>query len=190
MRCSRYCIGVVLGVVLFLGMADLAAIRARAPAPFGNRNKLRGPRAQWIADLASEDGNKRVAATRNILRLGKDALPALKRAGAKLIVPSQKERPPRLDVVYSLIKGWKDNPPSPREIYKSDRFWLFLARGWTRAEIHALGRRVGFTVCIFDRPGWPDAEVQVDRKLTLAQVMKATLITEPKVVSVNLVPAR
>jgi hypothetical protein len=186
---SRDCLKLAaLGLGLLLLLGDLAAIKARAPAPFARKK----PRAltAWIADLASPDGDKRVAATRKILSLGQDALPALKRAGAKLIVPSQKERPPRLDVVYSLIKGWKENPPSPREIYKSDRFWLFLARGWTRAEIHALGRRVGFTVCIFDRPGWPDAEVQVDRKLTLAQVMKATLITEPKVVSVNLVPAR
>jgi hypothetical protein len=80
------------------------------------------------------------------------------------------------------------NKPWP--LYKSDCLYLFLAPGWTRAELFALGKRVGFTVLICERPGWPDAEVRVDSNRTLAEVMKAVLLTDPKVVSVNLVPAR
>jgi hypothetical protein len=182
-RCG---LGTALTLVLLLTAGDLAAFRA--PAPFPRKQ----PRAlsTWIADLASEDGNKRAAATRNVLRLGKDALPALEKAGAKLIVPSHSRKPPpRLDAVYSLLKGLPENKPYP--LYKSDCAYLFLARGWTRPELFALGKRVGFRVLICERPGWPDAEVQVvDSKRTPGEIMKAVLITDPKVVSVNLVPAR
>jgi hypothetical protein len=183
-RCG---LGTALGLVLLLTAGDVAAFRFRAPAPFPRRQ----PRglAAWIADLASEDGGKRLAATREIFRLGKDALPALEKAGAKLIVPSHgRKPPPRLHAVYSLLKGLPVNKPWP--LYKSDCAYLFLARGWTKPELFALGKRVGFRVLICERPGWPDAEVQVDGKRTPAEVMKAVLITDPKVVSVNLVPAR
>jgi hypothetical protein len=49
---------------------------------------------------------------------------------------------------------------------------------------------VGFKVCICEQPGWPDAEVQVEGKLTIAEVMRAVLASEPKVVSVSLVQLR
>jgi hypothetical protein len=181
-------LGAALGVVLVLAPWDGVAVKARAPVPFARNRPVRNL-AQWIADLASEDGNKRVAATRTILSLGKDVLPALKKAGGKRIVPShRKENPPRLDAVYSVLKGLPDNKPWP--LYKTDCLYLYLVRGWTRAELFALDKRVGFRVLICERPGWPDAEVQVQGKRTIAEVMKADLITEPKVVSVNVVPAR
>jgi RNA polymerase sigma factor (sigma-70 family) len=169
-------------------VAPIRQVALRAPAPLPRERPAL--LARWIAELSSTDGNKRVAATREILKLGKSALPALEKAGARMIVPSHKKMPSRLDVVYSLLKGWADNPPPPNQIYKSDRLNLFLARGWTRPQLFALGRRVGYTVCICERPGWPDAEVQVVNNKTLAELMQALVTTDPLVVSVNLVPAR
>jgi hypothetical protein len=184
---SHHGLGAALALVLILAPGGLAAFTFRAPAPFPRKT----PRGldRWIADLSSEDGNKRIVATRAILRLGKDVLPALEKAGARLIVPSHnRKHPARLDAVYSLLKGLPANRPWP--LYKSDCAYLFLARGWTKPELFALGKRVGFRVLICERPGWPDAEVQVVGKRTPAEIMKAVLITDPKVVSVNLVPAR
>jgi hypothetical protein len=185
-RCHRGLRAAALGLGLLLLLGDLAAIKARAPAPFARKK----PRAlaAWIADLASPDGDKRVAATRKILSLGQDALPELQKAGGKPIVPSHsRKHPSRLDAVYSLLKGLPANKPWP--LYKSDCLYLFLAPGWTKPELFALGKRVEFRVLICERPGWPDAEVQVSKR-TIAEVMKAVLVTDPKVVSVNLVPAR
>src|SRR5262249_44229842 len=141
--------------------------------------------ATWIADLASEDGAKRVAATREIFRLGNRALDALQRAGARPITSEPSTAPRRLDIVYTLLNGL---PPIKHHTgHKDSTFGVYLVNGWQHAELARVGRQLGFTPMPTPQyAGKPHSVVMIDRDRNLAEVMKAVLTTDPSVVTVTL----
>lgn len=142
------------------------------------------PVEKLIADLASDDGNKRIAATVEIFRRGKAVLPDLKKAGAKQVAPSGTIDSRRLDVVHSLIEELPPNPPGALAGYKTDSFGVSMEKGTTKEEVIQMGKIHGFTL---DNT-FQDVShfyVRLNGK-SLVEVLQSVLAHEPKVISVNL----
>jgi hypothetical protein len=134
-----------------------------------------------IADLSSEDGQKRAAATKELFRRGKAVLADMKKAGAGQIAPVGTIDSRRLDVVYSVIDGL------PAGNYRPDSFGLRLEKGATRELAAAVCGRHGCTLAgTFNADGVPNVYVRVGNGKALPDVLRAILSAEPKVVSVNL----
>ena len=78
-----------------------------------------------VADLNSPDGQKRIAASAEMFRRGKNVLPDLKKAGAKQVAPAGATLDTRrLDMVYSVMEGFPPTPPRAGVGYITDTFWL------------------------------------------------------------------
>src|SRR5437899_9486901 len=88
------------------------------------------PIENLIGDLSSDDGAKRIAASAEIFRRGKDVLPDLKKAGAKQVAPAGATLDTRrLDMVYSVMEGFPPTPPRVVGGYITDKFGLLVEKG-------------------------------------------------------------
>jgi len=142
---------------------------------------------EWVELLDSQDGQQRVAATRALFAGGKEAIAALRDAGAKQIAPFGTISSPRRHVVYSLLVGLRPNPPKAKAGYLTGSFGLHVEKDVTAADIRKMGRRHGFELRgTFNAKGRPQAYVQLAESKKLAEVLKAVLTEEPGVVTVNL----
>jgi RNA polymerase sigma factor (sigma-70 family) len=142
------------------------------------------PIEQLIADLDSEDGVVRVAATKELIKRGKDALPDLQRAGARQLGVAN-AAPRRLDMVYSLLEGLPD--PAPRSGYRTDRLNIYVTKDCTKEEVAEWGMQFGFTpfdICYSSQP--PHCGALLAEGKTLSDVLQALLMSEPKIVTVQL----
>jgi hypothetical protein len=98
-----------------------------------------------IADLSSDNGGKRVTATKEVFRRGKGVLNDLKAAGAKQVAPiGGTINTRRLDMVYSLLKGLPPNLPQARAGYRTDSFGLYVEPGTTKYDLIQWGKKAGF----------------------------------------------
>ena len=140
-----------------------------------------------ITDLSSDDGKVRVAATKAIFALGKDALEPLKKAGAKQITPSGPESERRIDIVYSLLDGLKENPVGHHTGYRTGSFDVRVEKGCTQQDVAEMGENYGFTICgPFTPDSTPSCCVQVRLDKNFGDVLKTVLSEEPKFISVKL----
>lgn len=171
-------------VRFFGGMVLLCAL---AVCPVVAQDAQKVPVEKLIADLASDDGAKRVTATVELFRRGKAVLPDLKKAGAKQVSPTGTIDSRRLDVVFSLIEGLLPNPPGALAGYKADSFGLRIEKGTTKEEINQIGKKHGFSFAGVFRPdGVPNCYVKLDKGRTLVEVFQSILAHEPKVKTVIL----
>ena len=154
---------------------------ASAPASQAiDRAKIKG----LIADLSSDDGAKRVAATKQLLALGANAVDPLAEAGAQQLTPKcQLAEVRRLDAVYTLLDGLHQNAS---EGYRTDLFLVRVEKDCTVEEVSKIAARCGFTIKARNgiNDGYCGAFPQ-DQK-NLAGILKAILSGEPKVISVQL----
>jgi hypothetical protein len=142
--------------------------------------------AKLIGDLSSDDGQVRADATKAIFALGKDALEPLKKAGAKQISPSGTISTRRIDMVYSLLEGLKTNP-NRQSGYATNGFGLRVTKDCTQKDVAKMGETFGFTISgNFAAENTPSCYVTLKPGKKLADVLKAILSEEPKVISVNL----
>jgi len=150
-------------------------------------DRLNVPLETRIADLSSDDGERRVAATR-VVHLRRDtALEPLRNAGAKEIAPFGTISTRRIDMVYSLLKGLGKNPADGRAGYRLDSFGLHVKTGATRGDVVQMGKRHGFTLTGSFRPdGRPNCYVTLAKGKILEDVLWAVLLIEPSVVTANL----
>lgn len=170
--------------VPFFGV--LVVFCALAVGPLVAQEAQKMPISNLIADLAAEDGARRVTATVEAFRRGKAVLPELKKAGAKQVSPTGTIDSRRLDVVYSLIEGLLPNPPGALAGYKADSFGLRIEKGTTKGEIVQIGKKHGFSFGGVFRPdGVPNCYVKLDQGRSLAEVLQSILAHEPKVISVD-----
>src|SRR5262249_21375761 len=137
-------------LVFWLGKAITPDVAFEVVAP-ARAEKDPGtiPVETLIRDLGSEDGAKRVAASRELLRRGKAVLKDLETAGAKEVVPivAPTDKQPatrRLDLVYSLIRGLPRVDPKSQMGIRQDRITLRLRKGVTRAEFDRMARQFRF----------------------------------------------
>jgi hypothetical protein len=146
------------------------------------------PIEQLIADLESEAGERRRAATDEIFRRGKAVLPELKSAGARQVSPAGGSlNTRRLDMIYSLIEGLADNPSGATAGYRTDSVGLHLEPGATPEDVERIGTNCGFTLAAeFSNDARPNCYVVLDDGKALAEVLESLLRTEPAVVTVNL----
>ena len=90
-------------------------------------------------------------------------------------------------MVYSLLDGLKPNPPGGRAGYTKDGFGLRVGAGCALEDVKKMGGKHGFEVQgQFTPDGVPNCYVKLKAGKALADVLKAVLTGEPKVVSVNL----
>ena len=161
------------------------APKTAATSPDGN--SATRPVKDLIADLSSADGPKRLAATKALFALDGNALEPLKQAGAKQISPFGTIDTSRLDMVYSLLDGLKPNPPGKRAGYTPNGLGLRVEAGCTRDEVAKMGVKYGFEISgVFTADGVPNCYVTLKAGKVLADVLKAVLAGEEKVVSANL----
>ncbi|MEQ8791653.1 MAG: hypothetical protein RIC55_35650 [Pirellulaceae bacterium] len=175
----RYAIAAVLVAGLLLSDRVLHA----DSGPDGKQVEL----VNVIEELGSEDGPRRVAATKAIFQAGEAGQAALQKAGAKQVSPFGSIRARRLDVVYSLLAGLRENADGALAGYKRDSFGLHLEPGVTEQDVIKLGRQYGFTLSgTFNPDGRPQCYVKLTKGRKLETVLQAILSIEPTVVSVNL----
>ena len=161
------------------------APKTAATSPDGNSASR--PVKDLIADLSSPDGPKRIAATKALFVLDGNALEPLKQAGAKQISPFGTVDTSRLDMVYSLLDGLKPNPPGGHAGYTQNGLGLRVEAGCTRDEVAKMGVKYGFEIQgVFTTDGVPNCYVTLKAGKVLADVLKAILAGEEKVVSANL----
>jgi len=166
-------------------MRSLTLLVALVSLPSSLLAEERAPK--WVADLSSNDGQERVGATKAAFDLGERALPALRAAGAKQISPSGPLATGRIDMVYSLIEGLRPNPPHARAGYSANGFGLHVEKKVTREEVVGLGEKHGFKLSSeFRTDSSPSCYVQITSGKSLAEVIRAILLGESRVISVNL----
>lgn len=163
----------------------LAAIAADPPA--SKPASAPADVKKLIADLSSDSGPKRVAATKALFALGREALEPLKEAGAEQVSPFGVADTRRIDMVYSLLDGLKPNPVPPRAGYRTDGFGLRVEPDCTRDELKKMGEKYGFTLAgDYRADGRPSCYVKLAAGKDLVDVLEAILSEEPRVISVNL----
>jgi hypothetical protein len=140
--------------------------------------------AKLITDLSSEDGHARVAATRAIFALDKDALEPLARAGAQQIGLGHWDIL-RIDIVYSLLDGLNPHGHDhAKGEFRATRFLIYAEKTCTQEDVAEMGERHGFTTDGTSPPGknlryW----VKLKPGKKLVTVLKAILLEEPQVIS-------
>ena len=142
-----------------------------------------------IGDLSSADGTKRIAATAELFRRGKDVLPDLKKAGAKQVAPfgGSVDGTRRLDMVYSVIEGFPPNAPKARAGYTTNSFGLHVEKGTTEEDIQKICKTYQCTlVGKFNQEFRPSCYLQKGPGQSLADVIQQILTMEPKVTTINL----
>ena len=127
-----------------------------------------------VAVLTSASGEERIAASRELLQSAQPA--QLVTAGAK---PARGLSPTRLDILYSLMQGFAGR-------YLPDSFGLHLDAGTTREDAEQLGRRHGVIISQWFGQGTPTCYVRLENGKKLETVLRDLLLTEPRVVSLNL----
>lgn len=134
---------------------------------------------ELVKHVNSKDGAERLVASQELLRRGKGVVADLKSAGVR---PMATLSPPRADVIYSLLVGL---PPGD---YRRDSFGISAEAGTGREELVAMGQRHGFTLSSnrLNLSGTPTCYVQLEPGKDLLAVMKAVIMSEPRVVTVNL----
>jgi hypothetical protein len=164
-----------------------AGQRALAQGAEQKDGLTRMPIEKLLAALDAANGKERAAATAEIFRRGKDALPALRKAGAKQVAPiGGTTATRRLDIVFSLLEGLPPNVPGALAGYRTDSFGLHVADKTTAADVVALGKKYGFTLAgDFRDDGRPNCYVQIS-KGSLPEVLTRLLSAEPNVTTVNL----
>jgi RNA polymerase sigma factor (sigma-70 family) len=139
---------------------------------------------QLVAELKSAEGDVRVAATRELFDRGKQALPELKKAGAKNIGSEGTIASSRLDAVFSLIQGL--TPSGKTRHYANGSFGLNLQPGTTTDEFSALAKKYDLEpLGKLDFEGQPNCYVAYKSK-SLPDVLKRLLTEAPLVMSVSL----
>ena len=147
------------------------------------------PIENLIGDLSSVDGTKRIAATAELFRRGKDVLPDLKKAGAKQVAPfgGSVDGTRRLDMVYSVIEGFPPNAPKARAGYRTNSFGLHVEKGATEEDIQKICKTHQCTLIgKFTTEGRPNCYLQIGSGKSLEAVIQQILSTEPKVTTINL----
>ncbi|MFB3893483.1 MAG: hypothetical protein ACE15C_15830 [Phycisphaerae bacterium] len=141
---------------------------------------------ELIANLASEDGRKRTAATADLFSLGNAALEPLKQAGAFQLTPQAQSRQieaRRMDLVYSLLDGLRQDPVKG---FRTDAILLRVENDCTVDDVADMGKRLGFTLkrgaTVTD--GWIAALPADAAKFS--ELLKALLTNERKVIEVHL----
>ena len=171
--------------ILAMGFLTLAPTSSLADSVNG---KAKDANVKEIVDqLSSDDGQRRVEATKALFDEGKDALDWLRKSGAKQIAPVGTIKTRRLDIVYSVLAGFGKNPADGLSGYMTDSFGLHLEKGVTRADVIKMGRKHGFTLTDSLTPaGRPTCYVTLTKGKNLNAVIKSVLVSEPTVVSINL----
>ena len=136
-----------------------------------------------IADLSSDDGNKRAAATKQFFAFGADAIDSLVKAGAQQVTP----KPPRaevrrLDVIYTLLDGMHQNATAG---YRTDAFLLRVEKDCTVDDVAKMGERYGFTIRAHNGINDGYCTAFPKQGQDFAGTLKALLSGEPKVVSLQ-----
>jgi hypothetical protein len=177
----------LLGALFYTLIWFSAGQRAPAQDAEPKARQANMPIEKLLASLDSADGKERAAATAEIFRRGKDALAALRKAGAKQVAPvGGTIATRRLDIVFSLLEGLPPNIPNALSGYVTDSFGLHVTEQTTAADVAALGKKYGFAlVGEFRGDGRPNCYVRV-RRGSLAEVLTRLLSDEPKVTTVNL----
>jgi hypothetical protein len=139
---------------------------------------------ELVADLASADGNKRVAATAQVFAAGSSIVASLADAGAKQITPTCKlAEVRRLDAVYSLLDGLRQDAV---EGYRTDAFLLYVEKDCAIGEVSKIGERCGFTIKAHNGVNDGYCAAFPEKGKDFAGILKMILSGEPKVVSVQL----
>jgi uncharacterized protein (TIGR03067 family) len=144
-----------------------------------------------IATFGSSDGKERAAATAELFRRGKAALPALRKFGARQVAPTggTVDGTRRRDIVFSLLEGLPANVSDALSGYRIDGFGLHLSDKTTAADVEAMGKKYGFALLGDFRAsrsdGSPNCYVRVTTG-SLAEVMTRLLSEAPEVTTVNL----
>src|SRR5262249_32579153 len=134
-------------VPLWVGTARTEEVEFEiTPPPNQGADAGRASVEKLIADLASDDGARRVEATNALFLRGPAVLGDLKKAGAKQVAPFGPVPPRRLDVVYSLLEGLPPTPPGARGGYRPGSFGIHVAKGVTKQQVIEMGRRYRFTL--------------------------------------------
>jgi hypothetical protein len=137
--------------------------------------------------LSSPDKAKRLAATQLLFKQDRDALAALKKAGAKHSAEEHGTTisTSRRDMVYSLIVGF---PPKPTAVlYAPTSFGIHVEKGTTREAVVEMGKKHGFQIVgEFRADGAPHCYVQLTAGGHLPTVMRELLLKEADVVTLNL----
>lgn len=142
-----------------------------------------------IGDLTSPNGAKRVPASAELFRRGKDVLPALKKAGAKQVAPAGAtiDGTRRLDMIYSVLEGFPPNTPKTVAGYNTDAFGVHVEKGTTEEDILAIAKRHG---CMlngkFNAEFRPSCYFRLGKGQSLEGTIRQILVNEPKVVTINL----
>ena len=161
-------------------------VAATAWQAIGQEDVKKMPTKTLIGDLSSADGNKRVAATAELFRRGKDVLPDLKNAGAKQVAPFEPSTR-RFDMVYSLIEGFPPKVPTARAGYTSNSFGLHVEKGTAAEDIQKICQKYKCTlVGEFNAEGRPSCYLQIGKDQSLEAVIQQILTAEPKVTTINL----
>ena len=146
------------------------------------------PIENLIGDLGSDDGAKRIAASAEIFRRGKDVLPDLKKAGAKQVAPGGATLDTRrLDMVYSVMEGFPPTPPRAVGGYMTDKFGLLVEKGTTGDEVQKMSEKYKCTLDgKFNIEHRPSCYFQIGKGQSLEEVIRQVLVNEPKVIKINL----
>src|ERR1700722_6356719 len=173
--------------VRFFGILVVFCALAAAPPVAQEAQKM--PVEKLIADLGSDDGNKRIAATVEIFRRGKAVQPDLKKAGAKQVAPTGApvDGTRRLDIVFSVLGEFPPNPPNARAGYKTNSFGLHVEKGTTEEEVQKICKNHGCTLIgKFNATFKPGCYLQIGQGKSLEEVIRQILANEPKVTPINL----
>ncbi len=172
----------------WFGMSALI-LAATAWQVIGQEDVKKMPIKNLIGDLSSTDGAKRIVATKEIFRRGKEVLPDLKKAGAKQVAPvgASVDGTRRLDMVHSVLEGFPPNPPNARAGYKTNAFGLHVEKGTTAEDIQKICKKYQCTlVGKFNSEFRPSCYLQIGPGQSLEAVIQQILSTEPKVTTINL----
>ena len=164
-----------------VGLIATIATQADARAPDRGHEDLSGsPNTDVIRLLDSREGGRRKAATAELFRRGDACLRDLEKAGAR---PAVGLTPPRIDVIYSLIRRLE-----PEQRFVHDTLGLRLEPGVNREQVIRMGNRHGFEFPEGERidyAGFPTCYVRLKPGKDLAAVMKSILSEESAVITVN-----
>jgi RNA polymerase sigma-70 factor (ECF subfamily) len=195
------------GQVFWVNKAMTADVAIEVVTPVKPDSDLSKVSVEDLArELTSQDGARRVLASRELLRRGTDILKDLEKAGAKEVLPivSPTEKQPmsrRLDLVYSLIRGLPQVDPKSQMGIRMNRITLRLAKGVTRAEFDRMERQYKFGLHVERQDMFrPDAATVCDVVLTeewepaarpatekLEHTVEEILTTEPRVETIDLI---
>jgi hypothetical protein len=142
-----------------------------------------------IGNLTSSDGATRVAASAELFRRGKDVLPDLKKAGAKQVAPAGAtiDGTRRLDMIYSVLEGFPPNTPKTVAGYNTDAFGVHVEKGTTEDDVQAMAKRRGCALNgKFNAEFRPSCYFRLGKGHTLEKTIRQVLVSEPKVVTINL----